>query len=69
MAAAALLPTRNLLVLGAGIAVAAVWLAWTTNGLARRFRQLALEGILLQIAVVLAGINGLRGNWRVWSTR
>ena len=69
METAAVLPTRTLLLLGAGFAVAAIWLALTTNGPARRCRQLALEGLLLQIAVVLAGINGLRGNWRVWSTR
>lgn len=31
-----------------------------------RLRRLALEGALMQAAVVVAGYNGLRRNWRVW---
>jgi hypothetical protein len=27
---------------------------------------MAVEAVLLQWAVVLAGVNGLRGRWEVW---
>lgn len=33
---------------------------------ARGVRRLAREGVLLQVAVLMAGFNGMRGHWRVW---
>lgn len=46
--------------------VLGLWIAFTRAAAAQRFRAIAVEGILLQWAVVLAGINGLRGRWGVW---
>jgi hypothetical protein len=31
-----------------------------------RFRRVAREGWLLQVAIVVAAANGLRGRWDVW---
>jgi hypothetical protein len=31
-----------------------------------RLRMAAAEGLLLQAAVFVAGINGIRGRWQVW---
>jgi hypothetical protein len=31
-----------------------------------RLRMAAAEGLLLQAAVFVAGVNGIRGRWQVW---
>jgi len=63
--AGAVEPTA-LLVTGAVAGATLLWFAVTRRPWAARIRRLATEGVLLQFAVLIAGINGLRGHWRVW---
>lgn len=53
-------------VAAAGVVTAAVWLARTRSGWGTRLRGVTVEGMLMQVAVVTASINGLRGHWQVW---
>ncbi len=53
----------------AGLLVAAIvgiWIARARGRLGTRVRRVLIEGMLLQIAAVVAGFNGIRGHWRVW---
>jgi cellulose synthase/poly-beta-1,6-N-acetylglucosamine synthase-like glycosyltransferase len=50
----------------AGLAV--VWLVRTRTRTGSRIRQLAVEGTLLQAAVIVAGVNGMRRHWQVWNS-
>lgn len=60
-------PLRGFLpVAFAAAALIAVWIWRAPTRLASRVRDLALEAVLLQFAVVVAGVNGLRGRWGVW---
>lgn len=60
---------------GAAIPLAAVsgvvllWFARTRNPTAACVRRLAAEALLLQVAVIVAGYNGIRGRWEVWGGR
>jgi len=63
VSAVAMLDRSLLLVAAAGVAVAGA-IAYTPW--ARQVRRAVIEGVLLQMAVVVAGINGLRGQWDVW---
>jgi cellulose synthase/poly-beta-1,6-N-acetylglucosamine synthase-like glycosyltransferase len=55
------------LVLGAiAGGVGLTWFLFTGRRWAERMRQLAVEGVLIQFAVLVAGVNGLRGHWQVW---
>jgi cellulose synthase/poly-beta-1,6-N-acetylglucosamine synthase-like glycosyltransferase len=47
-------------------ALAAAWALFGRNRSARRLRDLVIEGVLLQAAVVIGGVNGVRGRWEVW---
>jgi cellulose synthase/poly-beta-1,6-N-acetylglucosamine synthase-like glycosyltransferase len=56
-----LIPSSAVLLAGA---------AWATFGRstgARRTRDVMVEGTLLQVAVITAGVNGFRGRWEVWN--
>jgi len=51
------------------LAFAAAWVLWTVWGRgpwSSRVRRFAVEAALIQVAVVIAGFNGLRGRWHVW---
>ncbi|MCI0432997.1 MAG: glycosyltransferase [Gemmatimonadetes bacterium] len=52
----------------AAIAIAALWLWRTRSKLGVRLRTLAMEAVLLQLATLKAGWNGLRGRWHVWDS-
>lgn len=56
----------TLLLAGGAAVVGLAWLMSTHRPLAVRLRRLALESFLIQYAVLVAGVNGLRGNWQVW---
>jgi cellulose synthase/poly-beta-1,6-N-acetylglucosamine synthase-like glycosyltransferase len=58
-------PARIILL--AGALACGLWLARGRSAGAIRLRAIALEGGLLLWATVVAGANGLRGNWDVWS--
>jgi hypothetical protein len=49
------------LVLSALVAGTVAYTPWT-----RSVRRALIEGALLQVAVIVAGFNGLRGQWDVW---
>jgi hypothetical protein len=52
---------------GAAILAVLALFAWiASRSFARRVRTLVVEGLLVQAAVVVAGIKGLRGEWQVW---
>jgi hypothetical protein len=56
----------SLLMAAASVLVLAT-VAWmTSRSFARRVRNLIVEGLLVQGAVVVAGIKGVRGEWQVW---
>jgi poly-beta-1,6-N-acetyl-D-glucosamine synthase len=62
-----LLP-RDLLLFGAPAgALAAAWVARSRSPRAARLRAVAVEAALLQAAIVMAGVNGVRGRWEVWN--
>ncbi len=63
--AAAVRPS-TLLGVAAVAGVGLLWLLLTRHPLAARIRHLAAEGLLIQFAVLIAGVNGMRGHWRVW---
>jgi hypothetical protein len=46
--------------------IAGIWIWRARTGVGSRIRDMAVEAVLLQWAVVLAGVNGLRGRWEVW---
>ncbi len=46
--------------------LAAVWLWRARSTLAARLRGITTEALLLQVAALKAGWNGLRGQWNVW---
>jgi len=55
--------------LPAALAFAAALVLWTTGSRGRwssRVRRLAVDAVLIHLAVVIAGYNGLRGRWHVW---
>lgn len=56
-----LLPSSVALVAGAA------WAAFGRSAGAGRLRDLIVEGTLLQVAVITAGVNGFRGRWEVWN--
>jgi cellulose synthase/poly-beta-1,6-N-acetylglucosamine synthase-like glycosyltransferase len=58
----------GLALLGLGIAVALTiaWLALTRSQRGSKVRSVAVEAVLIQVAVLMAGINGIRGHWQVW---
>jgi cellulose synthase/poly-beta-1,6-N-acetylglucosamine synthase-like glycosyltransferase len=58
--------TPLLPVLLIGGALAAAWATFGRDRSARRLRDLLVEGMLLQAAVVIGGVNGVRGRWEVW---
>jgi poly-beta-1,6-N-acetyl-D-glucosamine synthase len=62
---APLLFPHRLPLIAAALAVG-LWAALGTGRGARRTRDVIVEGALLQLAVIMAGINGLRGRWEVW---
>ncbi|MGH7507058.1 MAG: hypothetical protein ACRELX_15480, partial [Longimicrobiales bacterium] len=47
-------------------AALAVWALLSRRGPGARLRAILTEGALLQLATVVAGVNGLRGRWSVW---
>jgi cellulose synthase/poly-beta-1,6-N-acetylglucosamine synthase-like glycosyltransferase len=47
-------------------ALPGTWLSVTRWPPGQRIRQLVHEAVLLQVAIVRAGVNGVRGHWRVW---
>lgn len=50
-----------------GLGVLLIWLMRTRTRTGARIRRLAIEGTLLQAAVIVAGVNGFRRNWQVWN--
>jgi len=55
--------------LPAALVVAAalvLWTVWRRGPWSSRVRRFAVEAILIHLAVVIAGYNGLRGRWHVW---
>jgi cellulose synthase/poly-beta-1,6-N-acetylglucosamine synthase-like glycosyltransferase len=50
----------------AACALLALWVMMTRHRLGATIRRTIAEGIVLQAAVVVAGINGVRGRWQVW---
>jgi len=55
--------------LPAAVALAAalvLWTVWSRGPWSNRVRQFAAEAVLIHLAVVIAGYNGLRGRWHVW---
>jgi cellulose synthase/poly-beta-1,6-N-acetylglucosamine synthase-like glycosyltransferase len=70
---AALLATLVTTLSGASLLAGAIavlaalsWVALSRGHRGSRLRHFLLEAVLLQIAVLMAGINGLRGRWQVW---
>jgi cellulose synthase/poly-beta-1,6-N-acetylglucosamine synthase-like glycosyltransferase len=55
-----------LLVLAGLTAVLGAWIALSRGRRGARIRHLVVEVLLIQKAVLMAGINGLRGRWQVW---
>lgn len=51
----------------AGMGVILLWLTRTRTRVGTRIRRFAVEGTLLQAAVIVAGVNGFRRNWQVWN--
>lgn len=52
-----------LTVIGAGCAL---WLAMSRGRAGTRLRRMLVDAVLIQVAVIVAGFNGLRGQWQVW---
>jgi cellulose synthase/poly-beta-1,6-N-acetylglucosamine synthase-like glycosyltransferase len=50
----------------AALLISSLWVAFGRDRVSGRMRRMISEGVLLQLAVIIAGYNGLRGNWRVW---
>jgi cellulose synthase/poly-beta-1,6-N-acetylglucosamine synthase-like glycosyltransferase len=48
------------------VVLMASWLALTRSGWGSSVRNLVVEAVLIQVAVLKAGINGIRGHWQVW---
>jgi cellulose synthase/poly-beta-1,6-N-acetylglucosamine synthase-like glycosyltransferase len=61
-----LLPLEHLLYAGLGSATAALWIVRGRSAHAARLRTIVVEGSLLQAAIIVAGVNGLRGRWEIW---
>jgi cellulose synthase/poly-beta-1,6-N-acetylglucosamine synthase-like glycosyltransferase len=57
--------SARLLMLMAG-SLLVVWIGRARGLVAARIRKVAMEGVLLQKAVIVAGFNGLKGRWQVW---
>jgi hypothetical protein len=49
------------------VLVVSLWIARSRHPRMQRVRLLLLEGTLLHAAVLVAGINGLKGRWKVWN--
>jgi cellulose synthase/poly-beta-1,6-N-acetylglucosamine synthase-like glycosyltransferase len=47
-------------------ALTGLWLAVSGGRVGSRLRRIIVEALLIQVAVLVAGFNGLRGHWRVW---
>ena len=43
-----------------------LWTVWSRGPWSSRVRRFAVEAVLIHLAVVIAGYNGLRGRWHVW---
>jgi len=54
------------LLAGAAVAIPALWLWRTRSRLGRRLRTVLAEAVLLQLAMLKAGWNGVRRRWHVW---
>jgi cellulose synthase/poly-beta-1,6-N-acetylglucosamine synthase-like glycosyltransferase len=65
--AAFTLPAHQLALLAAALGLAVAWVLRSGHRRARQVRGLVIEGALLQAAIVVAGINGMRGRWKVWN--
>jgi cellulose synthase/poly-beta-1,6-N-acetylglucosamine synthase-like glycosyltransferase len=51
----------------AGIALLGIWIWRSRSRIGSRLRDMTVEAVLLQWAIVMAGINGVRGRWEVWN--
>ena len=60
------LERRTLMAVAAVTALAATWVALTHSSWGSKVRKVVVEAVLLQVAVLMAGINGIRGHWQVW---
>lgn len=60
------LPLPAVATLGVATALFVGTAAFMRPSLLRRARAAAVEGVLLQAAVVVASMNGIRGRWQVW---
>jgi poly-beta-1,6-N-acetyl-D-glucosamine synthase len=63
----ATLPRDHLLLASAFLMAAALWITRSRQPQAVRLRMILVEGTLLQAAIFMAGLNGLRGRWDVWN--
>jgi cellulose synthase/poly-beta-1,6-N-acetylglucosamine synthase-like glycosyltransferase len=61
------LPRDHLLLASAFLMAAALWITRSRQPHAARLRTILVEGTLLQAAILMAGVNGLRGRWDVWN--
>jgi hypothetical protein len=52
-----------MLALAGGIGL---WSIATRHRAGRTVRRVVLEGVFIQAAVFVAGLNGIRGRWQVW---
>jgi poly-beta-1,6-N-acetyl-D-glucosamine synthase len=70
LAALILHSTSPALLLGIALAALSVvaWIALSRHGPGVRLRRILVEATLLQVAIVVASVNGLRGRWNVWKT-
>ena len=50
----------------AAMGLVGLWIFRANGRIAPRIRRAATEGVLLQKAVFVAGLNGMRGRWQVW---
>jgi biofilm PGA synthesis N-glycosyltransferase PgaC len=64
--AGASLTTPTLAALAGLAVVGGIWLTVSGGKIGLRLRRIIVEAALLQVAVLVAGFNGLRGQWRVW---
>jgi poly-beta-1,6-N-acetyl-D-glucosamine synthase len=61
------MPPLQLAALMVVIGAAFWWVLGSSHRRARQVRDVLVEGTLLQAAIVMAGVNGLRGRWKVWN--
>lgn len=64
-AAAAMTPA-SLAILGILTTALALWLSMAGGRTGTRLRRIVVEALLIQVAILVAGFNGLRGHWQVW---